>query len=97
MGIEPYMLEIQYRFITLCTTTYCSCSNGIGILLFDRMHPMISQFPSLHFYGGKIKDGIVASDRPSPTGISWPSEGNPIAFVNVVGFEKKRYVLLDLL
>jgi regulator of nonsense transcripts 1 len=68
MGIEPYMLEIQYR-----------------------MHPIISEFPSVHFYGGKIKDGIVAAQRPSPTGIAWPSEGNPIAFVNVDGYEKQRY------
>ncbi|ELR16091.1 uncharacterized protein ACA1_224920 [Acanthamoeba castellanii str. Neff] len=66
MGIEPYMLEIQYR-----------------------MHPIISEFPSVHFYGGKIKDGIVAAQRPSPTGIAWPSEGNPIAFVNVDGYEKQ--------
>ena len=70
MGIEPYMLEIQYR-----------------------MHPIISEFPSVHFYGGKIKDGIVAAQRPSPTGIAWPSEGNPIAFVNVDGYEKQRCVV----
>jgi len=37
-----------------------------------RMHPSISQWPSKHFYSGTIADGIPASARPAPPGITWP-------------------------
>lgn len=29
-----------------------------------RMHPLISQFSSQTFYGGKIEDGVKAEDKP---------------------------------
>lgn len=30
-----------------------------------RMHPILSQFASNEFYGGQIKDGVVAKDLES--------------------------------
>jgi regulator of nonsense transcripts 1 len=46
-----------------------------------RMHPSISQFPSDAFYGGSIKDGITAADRPLPLGIQWPNPKFPVMFI----------------
>lgn len=47
------------------------------------MHPAISDFPSSHFYDGKVSSGIRPADRPTPSGFPWPSETIPIAFVRV--------------
>ncbi|CAN0558190.1 unnamed protein product, partial [Ectocarpus sp. 12 AP-2014] len=48
-----------------------------------RMHPAISDFPSLHFYDGQVTTGIRASDRPTPAGFPWPAASGPVAFVRV--------------
>jgi hypothetical protein len=59
-------------------------SLGVEPLLLDtqyRMHPAISQFPADFFYGGRICDGIEASDRPAPAGFRWPRSDWPVAFV----------------
>lgn len=50
-----------------------------------RMHPMIAAFSSAEFYGGKLKTGIAAANRPAPTGFEWPQSNTGIAFVNVQG------------
>lgn len=47
------------------------------------MHPVISDFPSGHFYDGKVSSGIRPADRPIPSGFPWPSETIPVAFVRV--------------
>jgi superfamily I DNA and/or RNA helicase len=51
------------------------------------MHPAISEFPSLHFYGGRLIDSVVASERPTPPGFPWPvsdkGEVVPVAFLDV--------------
>jgi hypothetical protein len=42
---------------------------GLMPLLLDtqyRMHPAISAFPSAFFYGGQLKDGVKAADKPVP-------------------------------
>lgn len=48
-----------------------------------RMHPAISDFPSVHFYDGHVSTGIRASDRPAPRGFPWPAASGPVAFVRV--------------
>lgn len=43
--------------------------SGVAPLLLDtqyRMHPLISAFPSAYFYGGKLRDGVAAADKPVP-------------------------------
>lgn len=47
------------------------------------MHPAISDFPSLHFYDGKVSSGVRASDRPTPQGFPWPTKSGPVAFLRV--------------
>ncbi|CAN0292068.1 unnamed protein product [Ectocarpus sp. 12 AP-2014] len=59
---------------------------GIKPILLNRqyrMHPAISDFPSLHFYDGQVTTGIRASDRPTPAGFPWPAASGPVAFVRV--------------
>eukprot|EP00750_Incisomonas_marina_P003349 INCI13076.1.p1 GENE.INCI13076.1~~INCI13076.1.p1 ORF type:complete len:1039 (+),score=142.01 INCI13076.1:179-3295(+) len=48
-----------------------------------RMHPAISCFASDCFYGGRIRDGISARDRPAPRGFHWPRPEFPVAFLDV--------------
>jgi superfamily I DNA and/or RNA helicase len=48
-----------------------------------RMHPAISTFASDCFYGGRIRDGVSARDRPVPRGFDWPRRDFPVAFVDV--------------
>lgn len=47
------------------------------------MHPLISDFPSRHFYGGQVTTGVRSSDRPIPVGFPWPSASTPVAFVRI--------------
>jgi DNA polymerase III delta prime subunit len=71
--------------------------NGVATMLLDtqyRMHPSISLFPSQHFYGGKLKDGVGADTKPPPRGFPWPAftstkEPMPVAVVSVEGHEEK--------
>lgn len=92
MGIEPYMLEIQYRHLSIYLLLKVSWCAYQPACIQDAPHHIAVS----HFYSGKIKDGIVAADRPSPTGLSWPSRGNPLAFVNVDSYESKRCSLFLL-
>eukprot|EP00039_Didymoeca_costata_P013220 m.197287 g.197287 ORF g.197287 m.197287 type:complete len:876 (+) comp15710_c1_seq8:309-2936(+) len=53
-----------------------------------RMHPLISRFPSWHFYTGNLKDGIREVDRPPVPGIPWNRADLPVCFEDVPnGFE----------
>jgi hypothetical protein len=51
-----------------------------------RMHPLISEFPSAHFYHGQIKDAISASKRPLPKGFPW-KDNKPLILLHVNGKE----------
>ena len=69
--------------------------SGIEPLLLDtqyRMHPGIALHPSKAFYGGRIRSGVEASDRPPLDGLRWPNADLPIAFLNVRGKEQTRLV-----
>ncbi|GLC68768.1 hypothetical protein PLESTF_000734600 [Pleodorina starrii] len=63
-------------------------AGGVLPLLLDtqyRMHPAISAFPSAFFYGGKLRDGVEAADKPVPRGFPWPHAAKPLALVQVTG------------
>eukprot|EP00198_Chlamydomonas_reinhardtii_P006339 XP_001695675.1 predicted protein [Chlamydomonas reinhardtii] len=67
-------------------------SGGVAPLLLDtqyRMHPLISAFPSAYFYGGKLRDGVAAADKPVPRGFAWPKPGVPLALVEVRGGQEE--------
>jgi len=53
-----------------------------------RMHPLISLWPNLMFYNGRLSDGVSAVRRRPPRGFPWPQMG-PLAFVPVEGHEEK--------
>ncbi len=48
-----------------------------------RMHPGISAWPSSWFYGGRLKDGVSAADKPAASGLPWPDPDCPVAVVDV--------------
>ena len=59
-------------------------ASGHPVYLLDtqyRMHPCISEFPSMIFYEGKLKNGVPVRDRPTPMGFPWPNKTKPLAFV----------------
>jgi regulator of nonsense transcripts 1 len=51
-----------------------------------RMHPLISEFPSSHFYHGQIKDAISAKIRPLPKGFPW-KDNKPLVLLHTDGKE----------
>ena len=72
--------------------------DGLGVSLFDRlvqsgvptfmldtqyrMHPKIAEFASDAFYGGKVKNGVPESERPTIKGIQWPVPGTGVMLIN---------------
>lgn len=52
-----------------------------------RMHPAISEFPRLRFYGGLLQDGITAEDRLMAT-----IPENPVYFWNTAGRARESRV-----
>lgn len=73
-----------------------SSVNGVQSMLLDtqyRMHPSIALFPSQHFYGGRLKDGVTADDKPPPLGFPFPAQKNgqvdPIAVIPLNGVEER--------
>lgn len=77
---------------TLSTSFFQRMINaGVDMFLLDtqyRMSPHISYWPSHHFYGGKIKDGITQAERPIPDGFCWPRKDVPVAFVPCFSHEQ---------
>ena len=51
------------------------------------MHPVIREWPSERFYGGRLEDGVSAEERVAPAGFVWPDWDAPVAFVPVEGSE----------
>jgi len=45
------------------------------------MHPAIASFPSAHFYGGRLRDGVTAAAKPVPLGLAWPNPAVPVALL----------------
>lgn len=50
-------------------------------------HP--TQNPSAHFYGGKLRSGVTAADRPPARGVAWPDPSAPLAVLAVEGREER--------
>ncbi|KAI8467725.1 MAG: P-loop containing nucleoside triphosphate hydrolase protein [Monoraphidium minutum] len=66
--------------------------SGLELLLLDtqyRMHPAIAEFPSAHFYEGKLRSGVTAAQRPPARGVAWPAAGAPLAVLRVEGREER--------
>lgn len=55
-----------------CSAFQRLCASGITPYLLNlqyRMHPGISEWPSQHFYQGKMLNGVTEVDRPPIPGI----------------------------
>ncbi|KAK9807686.1 hypothetical protein WJX72_006138 [[Myrmecia] bisecta] len=66
---------------------------GISANLLDtqyRMHPLIAELPSQLFYGGLLKSGISAADRPTPASSIWPNPACPVVLVECEGAGERR-------
>ena len=50
-----------------------------------RMHPQLAQYPSQAFYGGRMRSGVTAAQRPSA--LEWPCAAVPGYFHDVEGQE----------
>ena len=62
--------------------------DGLPTLLLDtqyRMHPGIAQLPADLIYGGRLRSGVSAADRPAAVGFDWPDPQLPVALVPVYG------------
>ena len=80
--------------------------NGLGVSMFSRlvagglqpllleeqyrMHPKIAEFPSLQFYGGRVRSRVSEGDRPLPRGFDWPNPLIPVAFLDVSPYLTNR-------
>eukprot|EP01120_Amphizonella_sp_Union-15-10_P016554 TRINITY_DN878_c0_g1_i1.p1 TRINITY_DN878_c0_g1~~TRINITY_DN878_c0_g1_i1.p1 ORF type:complete len:735 (-),score=165.04 TRINITY_DN878_c0_g1_i1:86-2290(-) len=54
-----------------------------------RMHPIIAQFPSSHFYHGEIRDGVDGENRKPPKGFP-AGPDQPVVFIHVEGTEETQ-------
>jgi regulator of nonsense transcripts 1 len=50
-----------------------------------RMHPVIADFASKHFYNGLLTSAVTAGERPPPKGLDFKNPERPVAFVRVGG------------
>jgi regulator of nonsense transcripts 1 len=48
-----------------------------------RMHPVIADFASKHFYNGLLTSAVTPSERPPPKGLEFKNPERPVAFVRV--------------
>ena len=53
-----------------------------------RMHPMISEFPSRHFYNGQLMTHPSVS-RPINSSFPWPKKDLPLFFCHIEGKEER--------
>ena len=87
--LPPTVMCRDASLAGLSTSLFDRLTNiGVKPYLLDvqfRMHPVVSRFPSDTFYGGKVRSGTPARERPAPSGFDWPLKGVPVAFVPVTG------------
>lgn len=54
-----------------------------------RMHPCLSEFPSISFYDGSLQNGITSKDRLRMNmDFPWPDKENPMFFLSCLGSEE---------
>jgi len=54
-----------------------------------RMHPCISEFSNIYFYGKSLLNGVSADQRNFyGTNSFWPNPENPNFFYNIIGSEE---------
>jgi regulator of nonsense transcripts 1 len=41
------------------------------------------------FYGGRLRDGVAAADKPPAAGVEWPVAGCPVMMLGIQGLEEK--------
>jgi superfamily I DNA and/or RNA helicase len=90
-GLDESLFE---RFVRSEVVT-----EGNGFVQLDvqrRMHSSIAQFPSDHFYEGRISNGCEDEDRPPIPGLQWPGGGqwsgggdHRVLFVDCGGAEQQ--------
>lgn len=44
---------------------------------------------SHQFYGGKLRDGVTAEQKPAAAGLSWPQPRQPVMVLSVQGLEEQ--------
>eukprot|EP00963_Diacronema_lutheri_P011733 scaffold1440_cov332-Pavlova_lutheri.AAC.33 len=105
-GAECVVMAGDPRQLPPTVTSQAALEAGLGETLFEkiqriglephlldtqyRMHSSIQAFPSMQFYGGQLKSGILDADRPPPRGFPWPNKSMPVCFVNCSLGEEKH-------
>jgi hypothetical protein len=41
------------------------------------------------FYGGRLRDGVAAADKPPAAGVAWPVPDCPVMMLGIQGLEEK--------
>ncbi|KAL6762390.1 AAA domain-containing protein [Haematococcus lacustris] len=57
-----------------------------------RMHPVLREFPSNTFYGGRLEEDrqhMPCMDLPKLGGMVWPRPGYPVAFFDLAGRQER--------
>ncbi|MBC89014.1 MAG: hypothetical protein CMB12_07060 [Euryarchaeota archaeon] len=102
-GCRQLVLVGDHRQLPPTVISRRAENGGLGISLFDRMrelgvdsimleeqyrmHPIISQFPSMQYYDDGLINGVKAEERPAPAGLIWPDFDRPVAFLPIEGGE----------
>ena len=102
-GCRQLVLVGDHRQLPPTVISKRAEKGGLGVSLFDRMrelgvysimlkeqyrmHPIISQFPSMQYYDGALVDGVQVDERQAPTGLIWPDFEQPVAFLPIEGGE----------
>ncbi|WIA20873.1 hypothetical protein OEZ85_005221 [Tetradesmus obliquus] len=92
--LPPTIISREAYKFDLDVTLFDRLQKGVGLspLLLDtqyRMNPAISCFPSRWFYGGRLRDGVAAADKPPAAGVEWPVPGCPVMLLAIQGLEEK--------
>ncbi|XP_064617537.1 3'-5' exoribonuclease HELZ2-like [Liolophura sinensis] len=87
--LRPIVASQQARDLGLETSLFERYAQKAVMLTYQyRMHKGIAQFPSNHFYEGKLRCGTAAQTYPAQLNI-WPNgRESPILFCHVKGVEE---------